>query len=455
MLIISLINKYIFGPVLPVLLFSAGIYMLFKFHGFIFTHPIKIISVYFRRNPSIDAISPFKAVSLALAGTLGVGNIIGVSSAIALGGPGSIFWMLISSFAAMIIKYAEIVLAMLNRKPDGLHFHGGAMYYIKNKVAAAVFAVMLVFAPFPLGNLIQVKAAADAAKYAFSVPPAVTGIIFALFTLIVIAGGVRGISNITIKLIPFLSAMYILLSLYIILINIEELPSVIRLIFNNAFNTGSVVGGTSGFFITSAMRYGVSRGIMSNVAGCGTAPTAHAEANINSPAEQGCWGIFEVFVDTVILCSLTALVTLLSYDRLTEYAANGMIYAAKAFEYYLGKPAVYIIGGSICLFAYATVICWAHYGLEGLYYLSPKLIYRRIYIAAYGAAAFIGAVASFGLVWEMADFAVGAMTILNTICVTVSADEVARITLLYFKRGRISPKAVHQVSPSSVGIRLH
>lgn len=455
MLVISLINKYIFGPVMPVLLFSAGIYMFFKFHGFIFTHPAKIISVYFRRNPSPDAISPFKAVSLALAGTLGVGNIIGVASAIALGGPGSILWMLISSFAAMVIKYAEIVLAMLYRKPDGIHFHGGAMYYIKNKTAAAVFALMLVFAPFPLGNLIQVKAAADAAKYAFSVPPAVTGTVFAVLTLIAIAGGVRVISNITIRLIPFLSAIYIILSLYIILINIKALPSVIRLIFGDAFNTGSVAGGTGGFFITSAMRYGVSRGILSNEAGCGTAPTAHAEANTNSPAEQGCWGIFEVFVDTVILCSLTAFVILLSYDHLTEYAGNGMIYAAKAFEYYLGKPAVYIIGGSICLFAYATVICWAHYGLEGLYYLSPKLIYRRIYIAAYCGATFIGAVASFGLVWEMADFAVGAMTILNTICVTVSAEEVARITLLYFKRELLSPKAAHRVSPSYADTRLH
>jgi AGCS family alanine or glycine:cation symporter len=455
MLVISFINKYIFGPVMPVLLFTAGIYMIFKFHGFIFIHPARIISVYFRRNSSPDAISPFKAVSLALAGTLGVGNIIGVSSAIALGGPGSIFWMLISSLAAMVIKYAEIVLAMLFRKPDGIHFHGGAMYYIKNKTAAAVFAVMLVFSPFPLGNLIQVKAAADAARYAFSVPPTVTGTVFAVFTLMVIAGGVRGISNITIKLIPFLSAMYIILSLYIILININELPSVIRLIIGDAFNIDSVAGGAGGFFITSAMRYGVSRGILSNEAGCGTAPTAHAEANTSNPAEQGCWGIFEVFVDTVMLCSLTAFVTLLSYDRLTDYAGNGMIYAAKAFEYYLGKPAVYIIGGSICLFAYATVICWAHYGLEGLYYLSPKPIYRRIYIAVYGAAAFIGAVASFGIVWEMADFAVGAMTILNTICVTVSADDVTKITLSYFKRELPSPKAAHQVSPSYADIRLH
>lgn len=452
---IGFINMYIFGPVLPVFLFSAGIYMFFKFRGFIFIHPLKIISVFTRRSPSPDAISPFKAVSLALAGTLGVGNIIGVSSAIAIGGPGAIFWMWVSSIASMFIKYAEIVLAMITRKPDGMHFHGGAMYYIKNRTAAVAFAVMLVFASIPLGNLIQVKAASDAIQYTFNIPPAITGIIFAGFTLIVISGGICGITNITVRLIPFLSAVFIMLSLYIIFTNISEFPSVIRLIFTDVFGKNSVIGGTGGFFITSAMRYGVTRGILSNEAGCGTAPTAHAEANTNSPAEQGCWGIFEVFADTVILCSLTAFVILLSYKRLTEYTGNGMLYAVKAYEYYLGLPAVYIIGGSICLFAYATVICWAHYGIEGLYYLSPKPIYKRIYIAIYGAAVIIGAVASFELVWESADFAVGAMTILNTICVTVSSDEVAHITTSYFKYELQSSLKARRESPSYADIRLH
>lgn len=385
---VSFVNRYVFGPVLPTLLFSAGIYLFYKLRGFIFIHPIKILAVFSRRNTTPGSISPFKAVSLALAGTLGVGNIIGVSSAIAIGGPGAVFWMWISAIAAMFIKYAEIVLAMITRKTDGMRFHGGAMYYIKNKTAASVFAVIMVSASLPLGNLIQVKAASDACQYAYNISPIITGIVFSFFTLIVIAGGVRSISNLTVRLIPFLSAVFIIISLYIILNNIRELPSVIYLIFKDAFAGDSVAGGTGGFLITTAMRCGVTRGILSNEAGCGTAPTAHSEANTDSPAEQGCWGIFEVFTDTIVLCSLTAFVILLSYDQLTEYAVNGMLYTFKAYEYYLGLPAVYIIGGSICLFAYATIICWAHYGLEGLYFLSPKTIYQKTYIFIYGLAVF-------------------------------------------------------------------
>ncbi|MDD4773553.1 MAG: amino acid carrier protein [Eubacteriales bacterium] len=448
---ISFVNRYVFGPVLPVLLFSAGIYMIFKFRGFIFTHPVKILSVFFRRNSAPDSISPFKAVSLALAGTLGVGNIIGVSSAIAIGGPGAVFWMWISAIAAMFIKYAEIVLAMITRKSDGMHYHGGAMYYIKNKTAASVFAVILLLSSFPLGNFIQVKAASDACQYAFNISPVITGIVFSGFTLMVIAGGVRSISNLTVRLIPFLSAVFIVISLYIILCNIRDLPDIIRLIIRDAFGRDSVAGGTGGFLITTAMRCGVTRGILSNEAGCGTAPTAHAEANTDSPAEQGCWGIFEVFTDTIVLCSLTAFVILLSYEQLTEYAVNGMLYTFKAYEFFLGLPAVYIIGGSICLFAYATIICWAHYGLEGLYFLSPKTIYKKAYILIYGLAVFFGAVASFGFVWESADFAVGAMTILNTVFVIGSCDEAARITALYFRH---YPK-VRRVFPAYADIESH
>ncbi len=455
MFFIGFINKYIFGPALPVLLLSAGIYMVCKLRGFIFFHPIRIISVFTRRSQSPGAISPFKAVSLALAGTLGVGNIIGVSSAIAIGGPGAVFWMWISSIASMFLKYAEIVLAMITRKPDGVHFHGGAMYYIKNKTAAAIFSIMLVLASIPLGNLIQVKAATDAIQYTFHIHPVITGIVFSVFTLIVIAGGIKKIANMTIRLIPFLSAIFIIISLYIILTNIKELPNVLFLIFNDVFGADSVAGGVGGFFITSAMRYGITRGILSNEAGCGTAPSAHAEANTDNPAEQGFWGIFEVFTDTVVLCSLTSFVVLLSYTSLNNYSTNGMLYAIKAYEYYLGLPGVYIIGGSICLFAYATIICWAHYGFEGLYYLSQKKIYKKVYIAIYGSAVLVGAIASFGSVWESADFAVGAMTILNTVYVILASDEVANITNTYFKIKSQSRPKVHQKIPSYADNRFH
>ena len=428
--IISFINSFILGPVIPLILFIVGIYFFIKYKFFIIRFPMMIIKVFFKKSDDPNAISPFKAVTMALAGTLGVGNIVGVATAITAGGAGAVFWMLLSALASMLIKYSEIVLAIKFRHQN----HGGAMYYIrdglmKNNIAV-LFAVVCLLSSFTLGNIIQVNAAAEAFDTVFNIPPIVIGIIFFILSFIVILGGLKSISEFTAKLIPILSAVFIIFSMFIIIVNYDKLPGVIVKIITSAFTPSAAAGGIGGFIMMKSLRFGVARGIMSNEAGCGTAPIAHASAYTNNPAEQGCWGIFEVFVDTVILCSMTAFVLLIYHDNLTGY--DGIILALKAYESCLGSLANYVISISVLCFAFGTVICWSYYGIECIRFLTSDKKWIKMYIIIYCLTTLYGAVASGTVIWDLSDFFTGIMTVINTICICGMTPIVKQITDAYF-----------------------
>ena len=454
------INGNVFSLLLPILVFGAGIYFAVKLRFFNILHPLQILRVFFPKKSRVKErgadkkISPFKALMLALAGTLGVGNITGVAAAIMTGGCGAIFWMWCSAIAAMLVKYAEIVLAVRSRvkicdtpgKPP--KYHGGAMYYIKNKHVALIFAFLCVFGSFALGNIIQIKAAADSLSGAFGIPSFAVGIVAAIACAVIIGGGVDGIADFTAKLIPVLSLLYIVASGYIIAINHARVPQIVLNIISDAFTPRAAAGGAFGFALNRAMRFGIARGLFSNEAGCGTAPIAHAEADTKSPAAQGCFGLFEVFVDTVVLCSMTAFVVLLAFDTVGEACmsdASGMLLVIRSYSLYLGKPAEIFLALSIAFFALATVVCWAHYGLEGIFYIvnrknggAPRSCGtpNKIYIAAYSLCAAAGVFFTGDMIWALTDLAVGIMTTVNTVSVCAQSDAVALETRLYFSRSK-------------------
>jgi len=447
---LEIYNTYVSGAALPWILMCAGIFMSVYLRFFHLRHPIKVIKQLVspqKLTNSEKGTSPLKAVTLSLAGTLGAGNIIGVTAAITAGGPGAIFWMWISAICAMPLKYAETLLAVVFRRTqtdsDGkISYFGGAMYYIrdglrkcglKNSAAlASVFALLCIANSLTTGNIVQVNAAAASLH---SVPPLVFGLTFAALTAIVIIGGVSRISDITLRLIPVLSIVYIVLSMYIISINVAKIPAALSLIVSDAFDFGSATSGISAFLLSKSVRYGVSRGILSNEAGCGTAPTAHASANVAHPHTQGCWGIFEVFSDTIVLCSMTALVILISYEDLVlAKSLEGISLAISAYEKYAGAPAAIILTISLLLFAYATVICQSYYGIESINYLTKSKKARKAYLLIFILATILGATISPEKMWSLADFTIATMTIINTMCLLRLSKEVrGRVTVAFEK----------------------
>ncbi len=445
--ILSAINCYFLGPVLPFLLLGSGIYFAFRLHGQPLRSPRSMLRVFFTRQ-SDDGVSPFRAVTVALAGTLGVGNIAGVATSIALGGPGAVFWMWISALSAMIVKYAEIVLAMRHRKMTNNTMHGGAMYYMQNRGTAIAFAVLCAATAFPLGNIVQIRAATDAITSIFPIPGWLCGVILGILIFTVVFGGVKGISDVTVSLIPFFSLLYIAFSLFIIVTNASLLPAVFRSIIVGAFRTDAAAGGVLGYLISltmrsDAVRLGVTRGILSNEAGCGTAPIAHAAANSKSPAEQGFWGVFEVFADTIVLCSMTAFVILLFPESLSFGGESGIGIALYAFAKGAGNIARVILCVSILFFAFASAVCWAYYGLESLYFLTDTRNSRFLYLLAYSGISIYASVAAADIIWETADFAIGAMTLLNLCCLCAHHREIESETECYFGRPHHAEKKPH------------
>ena len=405
--IITTLNKLILSPVMFAVLFICSFVLLIYLRGFPFSSPLKVL----KQLKGGDIFSSFQAMTLALAGTLGVGNIVGVATAIHMGGAGAVFWMLVSAFVAMVIKYAEIYLAILYRKNG----HGGAAYYIRDGLGmnrlAAFFSLLCIIASFTVGNMIQVDAVAQSFESELHIKPLLTGIVIAMLAFLVIYKGVEGISSFTLKMIPVLSVGFTVVSVWIIAANYRQIPSVITNILTSAFKSDSAIGGIMGFMLSSAIRYGVVRGIGSNEAGCGTAPTAHATAKTDSAQKQGVWGIFEVFVDTILLCTITALVILVYPENIPQY--DGMLLAIKAYECYFGEWAGYILSFGVFFFALSTVICWSYYATESIHYLTTHTAYKKLYIVVYCCFCIIGAVTSLGVVWELSDITIALMTIIN------------------------------------------
>lgn len=431
MMFLEKINSVLSGVALPVMLLGCGIYFSFSLRMFFIAHPIKFIKD-LKCAAANGGTSPFKAMSLALAGTLGVGNISGVATAITAGGAGAIFWMWASALLAMSVKYAEVVLAIRYRQFDDGKYHGGAMYYIRDGFkkskwgwgAGAVFAALCLLNSQMTGNVVQINAAADAAK---PIPPIAVGIVLASLTCIIAFGGAKRISSFTVALIPVLSVAYIAISSYIIFTNADLMPKVFSEILKSAFNFRAAAGGVAGFAVNAAIRFGVTRGIFSNEAGCGTAPTAHASANVRSPHHQGCFGIFEVFADTILLCSMTAFVILIAKLRGYCGGLDGISLSVEAYSSLAGGWAGHVIAISVILFAFATLICQSYYGLEALGYFTQSPSAKRAMLICSAVITVLGSVISAELTWQIADLTVALMTIINCAVLVAQRKTVLRL----------------------------
>ena len=437
--VIDFFNEYIFGVGVPIILIFAGLFFCFRLRFFHFLHPIKVVKA-LKPESARSGVSSFGAMSLALAGTLGVGNMVGVASAIALGGFGAIFWMWVSAIVAMILKYAEIVLAMSHRRFDKEgRPYGAAMYYISDalgkkrlgRILASIFACLCIFNAISMGGMIQVNSAANAIEGVFGIPPILVGVVFAVITLWTAIRGRDGILAVTEKLVPFMTVGFLLLSVAVICIYPQRTLNAFSLIFKNAFTVRSGVAGAFGFLLSSSLRYGTMRGILSNEAGCGTAPAAHAVSSCKIPAKQGAWGIFEVFVDTILLCTLTAIVIIVGFDGVDP---NGdfMMMTVNAYTSLLGDFSGYFIAVAVLLFGLATVLCWAHYGIVSVKYLTNRRFATPVFIAIYSAAVCLGSVLSSDIIWDGADLSIGAMTLINVAILIKLSGEVKRETESYF-----------------------
>ncbi len=438
------INTYIFGAAVPLSLLAAGVYFLASLRFFPVTR-LAVILRYFGKGQKGGDGSPLRALCLALAGTLGVGNIVGVSSAIYLGGFGAVFWMWVSALCAMILKYAEILLAIRHRRRGADGFFGGAPYYIKDifsahglprvgAVLAGVFALLCVADAVFMGCVIQVNAVSGALAGVLRVPPLVTGIAMAVLCFVILPRGGQGAGAFAERLVPIMSVLYVVLSVFCIAVRWRDLPWVLWRIVSDAFCPESAMGGVLGFLLSRSLRYGSMRGLLSNEAGCGTSPMAHARSDTKSAVEQGFFGLVEVFVDTILLCSMTAFVVVLNYDAAAPWGDSPMMMTLRAYAAPFSGAAAMVVESflavAVLCFGFATLVCWGQYGIEALGYLTGRG--RGAFILLYGGFAVLGAIAAPSGVWTAADLAIGAMTLINVAVLCLGAREVRHETFGYF-----------------------
>lgn len=422
-------EKYFVGTTMVVLLLGAGIYLTIKSGffqlrgcGFIFKNTVGTLFKKPDERKNASGISPFQAVTTALAGTMGVGNIAGVATALVAGGAGAVFWMWISAFFGMMTKYAEIFLSVKYRRRDHFgNFYGGPMYYIEDglgkKWLACLFALLCAVCAACVGNLTQVNSVSTAMMSAFSIPLWVSGLVVAVCVALVVVGGVKRIASVTELVIPVISIIYIMIAAAFLFIQRNYIMSAFELIFQSAFSPGSAAGGIMGYGISRAIKFGLSRGVFTNEAGLGSAPIAHASANCKSPAHQAVWGIFEVFLDTIVVCTITALVLLTARGgMLWRGGLDGAPLTSTAFETAFPGFGAKFIALSIFFFAVSAILGWYYYGETALSYLFGKsrlalYIYRFLFLV------FIlpGAVGNMTLVWSLADVFTALMAIPNVV----------------------------------------
>lgn len=433
---------------IPVFLLGAGIFYLIRLKGFYLLHPIRTFRPIFRGKRTAG-VSPLRALCMALAGTLGVGNIVGVATALYLGGAGAVFWMVFSALIAMVLKYAEICLAVRHRRFDGEgQPEGGASYYIKDGLSAVglprvgkalgwIFAMLCLVNTFTMGSMLQANAVAGALNQGFSIPLWLTGVAVAVLAVIVVKGGALRIAALTEKLVPVMTVLFLGLCCAVLVLRHERLGEAVQAVFEGAFDLKSMGGGVGGFLTSAGVRYGVMRGLVSNEAGCGTAPMAHASADTDSPAGQGVLGLVEVFVDTVLLCTVTALAILVSDSGSSAFGEDGVRTAQAAFSSVLGDWAGWFFAVSVFFFGVGTILCWAHYGRTALRSMLPRCMVDRgeeLFPWLYGAAVIAGALIAPSGVWRLADGALGIMTIINLTVLVFMHREVADETAVYLKR---------------------
>ena len=450
----SAVNNFIWGVPAMICIIGVGLYLsirtrFLQIRKFPYAIKTTIGRVFRKREASDGAMTPFQAVCTALAATVGTGNIAGVAGAIAIGGPGAVFWMWISAALGMCTKFSEVTLAVHFRETNARgELVGGPMYYIKNGLGknwrwlAALFSLFGVLTVFGTGNATQVNTITTAINSALlnyhlinedavSTSNLIIGIIIAILVATVLLGGVKRIGRVTEKLVPFMALIYIVLSLGVILLNLNRVPSVFASIVEGAFSPASVTGGVVGSFFLS-MKKGVSRGIFSNESGLGTGSIAHACADTKKPVKQGFFGIFEVFTDTIVICTLTALVILCSGTPVGYGEAAGAELTISGFTSTYGNWVSIFTAIALCCFAFSTIIGWGLYGARCIEYLLKEKSIKP-FMVAYSLVAIIGATADLGLMWSVAETFNGLMAIPNLIALFLLSGTVARLVKQYFE----------------------
>ena len=448
------VNNFIWGVPAMICIIGVGLYLslrtrFIQIRKFAYAIRSTLGKVFQKQTASDGALTPFQAVCTALAATVGTGNIAGVAGAIAIGGPGAVFWMWISAFLGMCTKFSEVTLAVhfRERNKDG-DYVGGPMYYIKNGLSrhwhwlAFVFSAFGVLTVFGTGNATQVNTITTAINSALInfhlLDPAYTktsniilGIVIAVLVGLILLGGIKRIGSVTEKLVPFMAVIYIALSLGVIILNIQRVPGVFASIFAGAFQPSSVTGGVVGSFFLS-MKKGVSRGIFSNEAGLGTGSIAHACADTDEPVKQGLFGIFEVFTDTIVICTMTALVILCSGVPVDYGNAAGAELTILGLTSTYGSWISIFTAVALCCFAFSTIIGWGLYGARCIEFLfSSKVI--KPFMVVYSLVSILGATVNLGLLWSIAETFNGLMSIPNLIALFLLSGTVVKLVRKYFK----------------------
>lgn len=450
----SAVNGFVWGVPAMVCIIGVGLLLsirtrFIQFRKFGYTFKVTLGRIFHKKEASDGSITPFQAVCTALAATVGTGNIAGVAGAIAIGGPGAVFWMWISALLGMYTKFSEVTLAVhfreKNRQGD---WTGGPMYYIKNGLGpkwrwmAVLFALLGVLTVFGTGNATQVNTITSAINTALlnyhvidassvSVSSLIIGIIIAVLVALILLGGIKRIGRVAEMLVPFMALLYIILALGVIFLNIDRVPGVFASIIEGAFSPASVTGGVVGSFFLS-MQKGVARGIFSNEAGLGTGSIAHATADTDHPVKQGFFGIFEVFADTIVICTMTALVILCSGVSVSYGTDAGAELTINGFITTYGSWVSIFTAVALCCFAFSTILGWGLYGTRCIEFLFGSWI-NKPFMVVYSLVAVIGATADLGLLWSVAETFNGLMSIPNLIALFLLSGTVVKLVKDYFK----------------------
>ena len=458
----GVINGIVWGTFGIALLFISGIVMTIVNKGFQFSHishwwSMTIGAIFNDKHITKHTdkddkqISQFQSLCTALAATIGTGNIVGIATAIIKGGPGAIFWMWIMALVGMMTNYSENVLGIFyRRKNKNGAWAGGAMYYLRDglgakkgckqigAILAVLFSIFCLLASFGIGNMSQVNSIAGNMKSAFNIDPRITGFLLVILSALVILGGLKRVAAVTEKIVPFMAIAYIAGALVICIINIGQAGAVFGAIFKGAFTLDAAAGGAIGYGIKMAITWGFKRGAFSNEAGLGSSVMVHSSSNVKEPVRQGMWGIFEVFADTIVVCTLTAFVILSSGfvdlttgKMVTDSAGSDLV--GLCFGNVFGAIGPMFIAVAILLFAYSTVLGWSHYGTTAFEYLfgeKASFIYKVVFVVM----VFFGSTMELSLAWDLSDTFNGLMMIPNLIGVLALSPIVAKITANYVRR---------------------
>ncbi len=435
---VQTLNGIVWGPLMLILILGTGFYLMVGLKGY----PVRNIGSAFRllfrgRHPKDThdedrgQISPFNALMTSLSATIGTGNIAGVATAITIGGPGALFWMWCTALVGMATKYAEAVCAVQYREiDDDGNYCGGPMYYIKNGLGkkwqwlAVAFAFFGSITGFGMGNTVQANSVADALESTFNISPLVTSVVMVVLVALVLLGGVKRIASVAGFIVPIMAVSYLLLGLLVLILNIGDIPAAVSLIVESAFTGTAAQGGFAGAGIMLAIQFGVARGIFSNEAGIGSAPIAHAAAQTDSPVRQGTIAMLGTFIDTLIVCSITGLVIIITGQWST--GEGGASLTAAAFSTVIPSGGM-LVSVSLCFFAFTTIIGWSYYGERCVVYLlgTKALIpFRVLWVAAIP----LGAMAQLNFIWILADTLNALMAVPNLIALLLLSPVIFKLT---------------------------